>query len=221
MTSGLPYTDGHFLYPPRAEHKIKPESLKDFDNGTYFAQIKSNGSACSVAISDKGDVIVKERHNTFFSVPPKFDFRGLHRGKGWMNLVGEFMNKSKKDEGGAPFRGFIIWDITAFNGELLVGMTVEERVVLLERLYPHCKEKITPEGIKFYDYLCFTEVPDIYKVVNYQRDFVNLFNKLTKIDMVEGFVLKRRNAKLDMMMGEKNNNLWQVKCRKASASYRF
>jgi hypothetical protein len=64
-------------------------------------------------------------------------------------------------------------------------------------------------------------VPDIYKVVNYQRDFVALYNKLIKVDMVEGFVMKRRNAKLDMMLGEKNNSGWQVKVRKPTASYRF
>ena len=131
------------------------------------------------------------------------------------------MNKSKKDDSGNPFRGFVIWDITAFDGQLLVGSTVEERLVLLERLYPSCGEQITPEGIIFYDYLCFTEVPDIYKVVAYQRDFVKLYDSLTKIDMVEGFVLKRRNAKLDMMMGEKNNSGWQVKVRKATKNYRF
>lgn len=212
--------DGHFLYPPRPEHKIRPESLKDFDNGTYFGQGKLNGSACSMAISPD-QVIVKERHNNFFAYPPKFDFKALHRGNGWMALAGEFMNKSKKDDSGKPFKGFMIWDILAFDGKILVGTTLEERAILLEKLYPSVTEKVTDEGIITYDYMNFTEVPDIYKAVNYQRGFSQVWDKLTKIDMVEGLVLKRRNAKLGMMKTEKNNDSWSVKCRKPTKLYSY
>ena len=115
--------DGRFLYPPRIESKLQPISVSRFDNNQFIAQPKLNGSNTSVSIS-ANIAVPKERHNRFFANPPKFDFKALHRGKGFMCLTGEFMNKSKKDETGKPFRVFCIWDIVAYEGKILIGSTI-------------------------------------------------------------------------------------------------
>ena len=208
---------GEFLYPPRAEEKIRPTTFmfKRVDNGTYIAQPKLNGSATSVTIFEDS-FIAKERHNTFFSVPPTFDFQSLHRGKGAMCLTGEFMNKSKKDENGVPLRGFCIWDITAYENNILVGSTIEERTKLLEQLYPSAGVIKTKEGT---DLLYKTDVPDVYRVANYDSGFEKLFNEISKIDLVEGFVLKRKTGRLEMMTKEVQNGGWQIKARKPTANY--
>jgi hypothetical protein len=39
--------------------------------------------------------------------------------------------------------------------------------------------------------------------------------------MVEGFILKRKSGKLEMMTREQNNTGWQVKVRKPTANYQF
>ena len=185
------------------------------DNGTFIAQPKLNGSATSVTIFEDS-FIAKERHNTFFSVPPTFDFQSLHRGKGAMCLTGEFMNKSKKDENGVPLRGFCIWDITAYENNILVGSTIEERTKLLEQLYPSAGVIKTKEGT---DLLYKTDVPDVYRVANYDSGFEKLFNEISKIDLVEGFVLKRKTGRLEMMTKEVQNGGWQIKARKPTANY--
>ena len=208
--------DGRFLYPPRIESKLQPISVSRFDNNQFIAQPKLNGSNTSVSIS-ANIAVPKERHNRFFANPPKFDFKALHRGKGFMCLTGEFMNKSKKDETGKPFRGFCIWDIVAYEGKILIGSTIEERIKLLDMLYPS-KGAISSKGIT---YLHKTEVPDIYKVANFDSDFSKIYNELSKVDMVEGFVLKRKNGKLEMMLREQNNTGWAVKVRKPTANYMF
>jgi len=208
--------DGRFLYPPRIESKLQPISVSRFDNNQFIAQPKLNGSNTSVSISEH-IAVPKERHNRFFANPPKFDFKALHRGKGFMCLTGEFMNKSKKDETGKPFRGFCIWDIVAYEGKILIGSTIEERIKLLDMLYPS-KGAISSKGIT---YLHKTEVPDIYKVANFDSDFSKIYNELSKVDMVEGFVLKRKNGKLEMMLREQNNTGWAVKVRKPTANYMF
>ena len=208
---------GQFLYPPRVESKLQPISLDKFDNGDYVGQPKLNGSNTSVTISESV-AIPKERHNTFFSIPPKFDFKSLHRGNGFMCLTGEFMNKSKKDNTGMPFRGFCIWDIVAYNNKILVGSTIEERISLLNKLYPSKDAIKTKEGIT---YLFKTDVQDIYKVNNFYNDFSEIYDKISKVDMVEGFVLKRKSGKLEMMTREQNNVGWSVKVRKPTSNYKF
>jgi len=210
---------GEFLYPPRAENKVRPTAMMfgKLDNNTFIAEPKMNGSATSVTIFEN-TVVVKERHNTFFSTPPTFDFQALHRGKGAMCIVGEFMNKSKKDEDGKAFKGFCIWDITAYEDEILIGSTIEERIKLLDKLYPTKGVIQTKSGT---DLLYITETPDIYKVAVFDKGFEKLFNELTKIDMIEGFVLKRKNARLEMMVSEINNSGSFIKLRKATSNYEF
>lgn len=208
--------NGQFLYPPRIEHKLNPISLEKFDDGAYIGQPKLNGSNTSVSISEY-KVLAKERHNKFFAIPPKFDFLDLHRGKGNMCITGEFMNKSKKDDSGKAFKGFCIWDIIAYENNILIGSTIEERLRLIDLLYPS-KGSLTYKGI---DYLYKTETTDIYKVANFYGDFMEIYNIISKIDMVEGFVLKRKSGRLEYMSREQNNIGWAVKVRKPTANYRF
>ncbi len=210
--------DGQFLYPPRVEHKLQPASLEKLDTSEYIGEPKMNGSNTSVTISEKG-VVAKERHNTFFAIPPKFDFKALHRGKGAMCLVGEFMNKSKLDDAGKPFRGFCIWDIVAFENKILIGSTIEERLKLLNQLYPSTGTITASSGQIIL--LFKTDVPDIYKVNTFYSGFSLMYEQLSKVDMVEGFVLKRKNGKLEMMTREQNNIGWSVKVRKPTSNYMF
>jgi len=207
---------GNFLYPPRIEYRLQPSSLDRFDNNQYIAQPKLDGSSTSVAIS-KTSFVAKERHNRFFARPPKFDFFSLYRGSGYMCLAGEYLNKSKKDETNKPLIGFCIWDILAFDGKILIGSTIKERNELINKLYPTTFSK----SISGINYICGTETPGVYKVASYEFDFKNIFNKITKVDLVEGIVLKRKSGKLEMMTREQNNTGWSVKIRKATLNYKF
>lgn len=211
------YKGGQFLYPPRIENRLNPLSLDKFDNGEHIGQPKLNGSNTSVTISERG-FVAKERHNKFFAVPPKFDFLSLHRGRGFMCVTGEFMNKSKKDHTKEPFRGFCIWDIVAYNGKILIGSTIEERIKLIDYLYPSMGAISTKSGI---EYLYKTEVENIYKVNNFFGNFTEIYKELVAVDMVEGFVLKRKNGRLEMLTREQNNTGWAVKVRKPTANYLF
>jgi hypothetical protein len=218
--------DGKFLFPPRIKHRLQPASLSKFDNESYVGQPKLNGSSCSIILSENS-TIVKERHNTDFSRPPAYPvfnnnlvYLGvpLHRGNGFMCLVGEFMNKSKKDDSGKAFAGVCIWDIVAFENKILVGSTIEERINLLDDIYPN-KEALTTENGT--PYLFKTAVPDVFKVNNFYKDFDEVYKQLVGVDMVEGFVLKRKSGKLEMMVREENNTGWSVKVRKPTKNYQF
>jgi hypothetical protein len=207
--------DGRFLYPPRIEHKLQPSSLFKFDDNNYVGQPKFNGASSSVTISEM-TAIAKERHNTFFAIPPTFNFKDMHRGRGFMCLTGEFMNKSKKDENGQPFRGFCIWDILAFDNKILIGSSIEERLELLKRIYPSYGELKTKEGTP---YLFKTSEPFIFRSANFYSNFSKVYEDLSAVDMLEGFALKRKSGRLEMMRVEKNNTGWSCKVRKPTKNY--
>jgi hypothetical protein len=211
----LPY-NGNFLYPPRIEYKAQPISLKKFDNGEFIAQPKLDGSNTSVSINENV-FLAKERHNTFFARPPKFDFLSLYSGFGYMCLAGEYLNKSKKGEDNKPLIGFCIWDILAYNGQILIGSTIEERLEIIDRLYPTTSSR----SINGINYIFATNTKDIYKVANYSINFSNIYDTISKIDVVEGLVLKRKSGQLEMMTREQNNIGWAIKVRKPTLNYKF
>ena len=127
------------------------------------------------------------------------------------------MNKSKKDHTGQPFRGFVIWDITAFDGYILIGSTILERIALLNELYPS-RGELSANGIV---YAYKTDVPDIYRAANFEGKFKNIYDSITPVEMIEGFVLKRKNGKLEPCVRELSNMNWGIKVRKPTANYKL
>ncbi len=155
------------------------------------------------------------RHNqrlTNFNISDN-EIKDIYRGEGWMILNGEYMNKSKSDENGQVFNHkFVIFDILAFNGEYLVGKTFEERINLLDKIYGQI------ESEKEYLYK-ITE--NIYRVKSYLTGFKQFYDKYTPIDMIEGVVMKRKSARLELGTSENNNTKSQLKCRKATRNYKY
>jgi ATP-dependent DNA ligase len=226
----LPYKTKHkmaefnkytYLFPPRPEHTTHPNQLGKYDNDKYIAQPKYNGSCCNVFISEH-EVVVMNRHKGKISSDySKIDFKSLLRGKGWMVLSGEFLNKNKNGESGKPFNlKFVIWDILVYNSEYLIGSTFESRVKLLDQLYPCVKMRVGDDFENF-KHICFTNSENVYRAPNYYTNFELLFHDLAKTDLYEGVVLKRRDGKLAYVLTEKNNHNWQIKARKPTKNYDF
>ena len=210
-----------YLYPPRPEHTTHPNQLGKYDNDKFIAQPKYNGTCCNVFISED-EVVVMNRHKGKISSDySKIDFKGLHRGTGWIVLSGEFLNKNKKGENGKPFNlKFVIWDILVYQGDYLIGSTFEDRVKLLDELYP-CYKMRVGDDFENYKHLCFTNSDNVYRAPNYYANFELLFHDLAKTDLYEGVVLKRRDGKLTYGLTEKNNHGWQIKSRKPTKNYDF
>jgi len=209
------YINYRYLYPPRPKNAISPNDLTFWDNNSLLAQPKLNGSNCLI-FTNGVKVIVMNRHNqrlTNFRLTDE-EVKSLYRGNGgWMVLNGEYLNKSKMDETGQPFNHkFVIFDILCFDGDYLVGKTFEERVQLLDTLYDqrNCEK----------EYL-FGISENVYRVKSYLSGFNDLFNQLTSIDIIEGLVMKRRNARLEIGSSEMNNVKSQIKCRKATLNYKY
>jgi len=218
----VPYTKYSYLFPPRPVQTTKHTELTKYDSGDFIAQPKYNGTCCVVFIS-KDETIVMNRHKGEITSQYKhIDFRGLHRENGWLVLCGEFLNKSKKGEDGNTFNlKFVIWDILVYDGQYLIGSTLEERLQLIEQLYPCSSMLVSKDKIESYKHLCCTKYANIYRAPSYHQNFEKLYQSIVDTDLYEGLVLKRKSAKLSYGLQEKNNNDWQIKCRKPTKNYDF
>ena len=209
------YINYRYIFPPRPKNAISPDDLNFWDNGTLICQPKLNGSNCLIFTNGQ-KIMVMNRHNqrlTNFQLSDA-EIKNLYRGNGgWMVINGEYMNKSKSDETRQPFNHkFVIFDILCYDGDYLVGKTFEERVNLLDTLYD-CIESEK-------DYL-YSVSTNVYRVKSYRDGFKSFFDKYTPIDMIEGVVLKRANARLELGATEQNNIKSQLKSRKPTLNYKY
>jgi len=167
-----------------------------------------------VLFTDGKEVIVKNRHKQSFSnfKMDMDELRRLHRGTGWMVLVGEYMNKNQKDETGKHWNiKFVIFDIIVYEGVHKLNSSFQERQDLLNRLYKSNQSKLYLDHIS----------DNVYRVQNLYSDFHTHYRNITKIDMFEGFVLKKISGKLEQGTRENNNTRTQLKCRKETKNYNF
>ena len=200
-----------YIYPPRPETKIAPASLKMFeDMNKFLAEPKLNGSSLEIYFPE---LKTWNRHKTpLFCKIEKDELMNLQKGKGDMILCGEYMNKNCKDELNQYWNiKYVIWDIIMFEGQHLLGSTFEERYALLTELYPNNPVKKHLHQIS----------DNCFRVNAIDSNFLENYQDLTKWDMYEGLVLKRKDGKLENGTTENNNTKTQIKCRKGTKNYNF
>jgi hypothetical protein len=211
----MKYASFRYIYPPRPKNPIPSTELSFWDNGSLIAQPKLNGSNCLIFTNGEKHVAMN-RHSgrlTNFQLKDE-EIAALYKGTGgWTVLNGEYMNKSKQDESRAAFNHkFVIFDILVDDGDYLVGKTFEERIAVLDAMFGQ------EESEK--DYL-YGISENVYRVKSYEIGFNMLYDRLTPIDMIEGLVMKRKNARLEMGNTELNNVKSQIKCRKETKNYKY
>jgi len=215
----MKYTSLRYIYPCRPANAISPEDLSFWESKSMLGQLKTNGS--NTLFFTNGEILrVMGRHNQVLS---NFQiskdeiietlYKPLNLNGNWLVLNGETLNKSKKDEMGVTFnQKFILFDILVFDSDYLVGKSFQERIDLLDSMY----------GKKVCSKEYFYGISEnIFRVKSQESDFKNLFDTYTKIDFIEGLVLKRKNSKLEIASGEKNNWRSQIKCRKETKLYKY
>jgi ATP-dependent DNA ligase len=140
------------------------------------------------------------------------EFLSLYRGNGWFVLNGEYMNKSKINQKGNVFnQKLVIFDVLVYNGVQTIGMTFDERIELLNKLF------VSTE----YDGYINKISENVYIVKSFYQNFKNTYEKIVQIDMYEGWVLKKKGSKLKNGLSEKNNTDTQMKFRKPTKNYSY
>ena len=215
------YSDFKYIYPPRAESAIDPKLLKDIGE-SWIAQPKYNGSCTVLFINGHADYKLYNRHAEPLTLQQPINYTALNDSEKYMVLCGEYLNKNKTGENGLPFNHkFIIWDILVWKGEYLLGTSVEERLTILYTLFGSSRGHISEKGMHLFNHLHTTPLHDVFMAPSYQHSFKNLFDELIQTDLYEGLVLKKKNARLDLGLREKNNGAWQFKARKGTRNYQF
>lgn len=213
----MKYEVFRYIYPPRPKNAVCPSDIQMFDNNSMIAQCKLNGSNCTI-YTNGDDFLAYNRHGLHLS---NFQlqkeeilklYKNINKGT-WLVLNGEYLNKSQKDETGQVFNHkFVIFDLLVIDSNYLIGKTFQDRVEILDKLYGRENSEK--------DYL-YKITENIYRVKSYQSGFKDLYNQLTKIDIVEGIVCKRSSSKLELGISENNNFKSQIKFRKPTKNYRY
>lgn len=207
----IKYESFQYIYPPRPKNPIHHSDLSIWDNGSMMAQVKMNGSNCTIYMNET-KVYVYNRHSqrlSNFEIDLE-EIRSLYKGKGWMVLNGEYMNKSKKDSKNETFNNkFCIFDLLVLDNQHLIGTTFDHRTKILNEFYG--------QGSDFIHRIS----NNVYKIESYYADFLSIYDRLTSIDMVEGLVLKRKSARLENGTTENNNFKSQIKVRKPTKNYKY
>ena len=208
------YSTYRYIYPCRPRNPISPSDLELWDNNSLIAQPKLNGSNC-VIFTNGTELRIMNRHNQVLTnVQIRDEILALYRGVDaeWIVINGEYMNKAKQDENALFNHKLVIFDILVYKSDYIIGKTFEERIHLLDELYGTEKSDN--------DYL-YKISDNIYRVKSFNKGFKELFDNLSKIDMIEGLVMKRKNAKLEIGNTENNNTKSQLKCRKPTKNYKY
>jgi hypothetical protein len=197
------YKRFRYIYPPRPEIDIHPDTLKDYEDGRFLAQPKLNGSLMEV-YSDGKHIITMNRHKE--SMKHKMDItelKSLHNGRGWCVFCGEYMDKNKKDENEIIWNDkYVIFDILVHKGEYLLKTTFDDRYELLRELFPDNLDKKHLHKI----------TDNIYRVNSIRYGLSNVYNDITQYDMYEGLVIKFGDVELQRGNNQRNNMGSQLKC---------
>lgn len=218
-------------YPPRPEHRIKPESLMRFDTGEYMAQPKFNGSCGVLITGENGEYQLLDRSHDGVQKPltmiGKLDLTPLAKAHPDSVFIGEYMNKYKLNEAGEKWIDkFIIFDVLKQKGDSFVGYTTRQRREFLIAVFGNMETYVNEKGdlntrVCTHPYCFPTDFDGVYLIRSYYGNFFDRYHELTKIDLIEGLVLKKLEAQLEPAYTEKNNQLWQLKVRKPTKNYDF
>jgi ATP-dependent DNA ligase len=189
-------------YYPNRPILISPDSslvkrLSDDDD--WFAEIKYNGDRLCLQLIDKKFHFFN-RHKQLLKYQPSKELSdqlyslNLPNNSQFDGELMHFHTKNIKDT-------IYFYDIYYLNGE-----DVEERLeVRKEILYSFIKKPL----------------PNISVTKEFKKDFVKVFNKVTKVAEQEGLVMKNRNGLIKFTTNKSYDVDWQYKIRKENKNYAF
>lgn len=203
---GMRYADFHFLYPPRPENKIARPQLSFYENRSWWAQKKKNGT-CTVIFARRNEIIFKTRHNDDHKLwTPQGDHNAFFAGRlKWNVYVAELLHSKVS---GGPKNELYIFDQIVKDDVQLVGTTFAERQ---EMLFDEFSGNDEGDQIRIDDRITLAKCFD--------EGFIEMYDHLKPED--EGLVLKNPEGKLSPCFKMDSNSNWQVKCRIGHKNYSF
>lgn len=217
------YKEFNYLYPPRPVYKILPEEL-DSISDEWIGQPKYNGD-CIILFTNGKETHVYNRHNERYSKKFNVDVSQLSFfAPEWFVFVGEYLNPKRKlgENNELVTDKIILFDCLVAESKYLIGYQLWERIKILHTLFEPYSLTIDKEGkLAGSEFYMQTDFNGICIASTFCGNLRSIYNQLIKTDIYEGLVIKNSNAPLLYSFTEKNNELWQYKCRKPSKVYNF
>lgn len=206
------YEAYRFLWPPRPEKAAPPALMGFYERRGWIAQVKKNGT-CTVIFARGDTVIFKTRHDDMHkSWEPLPSHSEFFAGRPeWNVYVAELLHS----KGPHVKNHLYLFDILVNDGEEMIGMTLQDRQIILQTRFPSPKVDIGGSRAGLGARLITQDVSHADTIANPTR----YWSTLGVLD--EGFVFKDPNAKLDACIAASANGGWQVKVRRPHANYSF
>ena len=211
------FTAFRYLYPPRPESAIAPNTIGFYEKTMqWVAQYKKNGTNTIVAISPSGEIITMNRHAEnhkawHISEYLKTLIRQIFPTGEWHVFVAEVLHSKTKDIKDTLY----IYDILVFNSDYLVGSTFIQRQDILDKLLlPHSR-------LETYSHNVLDDEGKLWYARRFTTALNDLFWSIQRPELDEGLVLKNPEGKLSDCVKERSNEDWQIKVRHSSKKYVF
>jgi hypothetical protein len=206
----IPYNSFRFFKPPRPEIKIPVGMLPHYEDGSWVAQAKMNGTYNIIGVSPEKTLhCLKRDGDKHRNWQPTADtikaFRNLP-GDGWYVFCAELMNDKTPHIKNINY----IHDIVVADGQMLVGSKYLDRYALLVDL-------LQPKQHTEQHYNIVDDRTWVATIFTNEYSFREVYRHITTQSEIEGLVLKSVDTQLslaDMSRG-------MVKCRKLTKNYGF
>jgi hypothetical protein len=207
----MKYEDYQYIEPPKAENAVMAGSLFFYEKRGWIAQVKKNGTSSVVFVPPKWESakpMARTRHGDEEHKAWAFTDKSIRifeelRDERWSVFCCELMHSKGHGLRDTNY----IHDVLVWDGEYLLGKTLEFRQDLLSQIFMTDKLR-GPQSHYVVD-------SNTWVARNHRMGFKKLFERLTNED--EGLVLKNPHG----VLTTKGNSNWLVKCRKLSENYGF
>jgi len=171
------------------------------DDLNVIAELKYNGNNLVLHRFEDGRFEFWNRYGLKFNYEPSKEVLSDLQNMSWAGYCvvnGELRHNKVK----GIRHHIVLWDMFISNGVSLKSLQFRERRAELEKLFGSKQESVTP-----------TEF--------YLSDFKKVFDEYTKLPEIEGLVMKKLDAKLELGYTSSPTVKYMFKVRKSNGSYKF
>lgn len=218
------YNQFKYIYPQLPKTNISVKHINRFDNGTYLLQPNYFGVPCVVFTNGFELMVYDHWGRVLRNVSDAIDFRRLAKSKNWYVYSGTYNDKPEKTQtaGGLIFETdrFIITDVLVWDGEYLIGTTLEERLSILDTVFQFHPKAITDCYIEAFKFMYCTMHKGIFRARFYPNNFPVLYDQIVTAKY-NGIIIRKKGTSLEKAFRSRGNRADLFLIRKRNNIFNF
>lgn len=218
------YTGFKYIYPQLAKKTTSISSLNRFDNGQWLLSPNYEGRPCIVFTNGFELMLYDQRGRVFRDVNADINFRRLAKSGNWYVYSGMYCDKPRelKTAGGTIFQQdrFIITDVLVWDGEYLIGTTLEERLSILDTVFQFHPKAITDCYIEAFKFMYCTMHKGIFRARFYPNNFPVLYDQIVTAKY-NGVIIRKKGTSLEKAFRSRGNRADLFLIRKRNYIFNF